>query len=286
MQETSALYKQLVSTDGHWFECKLVIEGVGTLGETELFHIETDNPSLQGKPTIGSAPSGEIDVELLMPETAIPKMAKITPYFRAVGKIPHGGSSSIVDGKLVLTNASIVNDKLVPSDDSGAYVDERDMLVFPSTVYVDAESEWLPHGVYYVDTREESEHGTEKTLVIHGYDAMLMFEQDYPNTNHAWPYTDIDVIDEMCQTVDVDVDPRTYQYLTAGLEVQLPTGYSMREILEQIAGAYCGNFIMSAEGKLLFVPLYGFEPDVNGNYLADQSGNALVFGEEDWFILV
>ena len=66
----------------------------------------------------------------------------------------------------------------------------------------------------------------------------------------------------------------------------LPVGYTMRETLEHISAAYGGNFIISNEGKLLFVPLYGFDPEINGNYLADESGNALVFGNEGWCILV
>ena len=82
------------------------------------------------------------------------------------------------------------------------------------------------------------------------------------------------------------VDSRTYGFLTAGYEIALPVGYTMRETLAHIAGAYGGNFIITSENKLLFVPLYGLDPDVTGSYLADENGNALVLGSEEWYILV
>lgn len=246
MQETSALYKQLIDSDLHYFENQLIIDGVGTFGENQLFTLDTKQPSLEGKPAIGTAPSGEITVEVIAKSEDIPKMAKLTSQVR------------VTDGTQT--------------------------------------SEWINKGIYFVDTRKESTHGSETTTILTGYDAMIKTEQTYPNTNHDWPYLDVDVVDEIAQTIGVDVDARTYQIMTAEHMINLPvingdngedeSLYTMREKLSQIAGLYCGNFIITPVGKLLLVPLYGFDPIVVGDYLADEDGNAITFGDEGWYTLV
>lgn len=148
-------------------------------------------------------------------------------------------------------------------------------------------SEWLPQGTFFVDTRKlTSNDDGLNVLTIHGYDAIMKTEADYPDTSHNWPYLDRLVVAEIASTIGVTVDSRTNGFLTSEYMVDLPIGYTMRETLEHIAAAYGGNFVMSAENKLLFVPLYGLEPVITGNYLADENGNALVFGSEGWCILV
>ena len=148
------------------------------------------------------------------------------------------------------------------------------------------QSEWLKKGIYYVDTRAITEGANEKIITIHGYDAMLKADKEYTGATHDWPYVDTGVVAEIAADIGVSVDSRTYGFLTSSYMVGLPLGYTKREVLGQIAAAYCGNFVISPEGKLLFVPLFGFDPVIDGNYLADESGNALVFGNEGWFILV
>ena len=160
------------------------------------------------------------------------------------------------------------------------------------SVYVQActetlESEWIPKGTYYIDTRAHNQtvNGVG-TLKITAFDAMLKADQDYPSTNHVWPYRDALVVAEIASAMGVPVDPRTNQFITAGYMIDMPVSYNMRETLGHIAAAYGGNFVISPGNTLLFVPLYGTDPDVTGNYLADESGNALVFGDEGWCILV
>lgn len=148
-------------------------------------------------------------------------------------------------------------------------------------------SEWISCGTYFVDTRKYSKSSSlVETMEITACDAMAKAEADYPNTSHNWPYLDKNVVAEIASTIGVTVDSRTNQFLTSGYMIGLPVGYTMRETLEHIAGAYGGNFVITSENKLLFVPLYGFDLAETGNYLADESGNALVFGNEGWYILV
>ena len=284
MQNTSALYKQIIAADTHWFENKLVLNGV-TYAEEDLFKIETSQQAVVGKPEIGKAISAEIDVHMVEPTVAIPKMAAMTPYFRACGLVSESETASIVNDIIVMTDATIVNDILTFDEDSGVYISQADILTWSGDHLVEKQSEWLPKGTFYIDTREHID-GASPTLRIHGYDAMAKAEADYPNTNHAWPYLDTSVVTEIAQTIGVTVDSRTWDFLTASYMIDLPVSYTMRETLEHIASTYCGNFVISAEGKLLFVPLFGFDPELDADYLADEDGNALTFGNEGWFILV
>jgi hypothetical protein len=148
-------------------------------------------------------------------------------------------------------------------------------------------SEWIKQGTYFIDTRKERlTRSGEKTLEISAFDAMIKAEADYPDTDHDWPYRDTLVVAEIAQAIGVAVDSRTRKFLTSTYMVQLPTDYTMRETLEQIAGAYGGNFVITNDNKLLFVPLYGLDYSEVGNFLADENGNALTFGNEGWFIFV
>lgn len=154
-----------------------------------------------------------------------------------------------------------------------------------ATVTSSNTSAWVAGGTYYIDTRAVSQ-GSYKTLDLECFDAMMKAEADYPDTSHDWPYSDKAVVAEIAQTIGVTVDARTNQYITAGHMINLPADYTMRETLANIAGLYGGNFIITPENKLLFVPLFGFDAEETGYYLADENGNALLFGNEGWFIYV
>ena len=83
MQSTSALYQTIIAGD-HWFETRLVIDGVGTYGETDLFAMYTTHEMFHNSPTIGSAVAGEITVKMVYPQdVTIPTMAKLLPQVRA-----------------------------------------------------------------------------------------------------------------------------------------------------------------------------------------------------------
>lgn len=83
MQTTSALYQTIIAGD-HWFETRLVIDGVGTYGETDLFAMSTTHEMFHNSPTIGSAVAGEITVKMVYPQNVtIPTMAKLLPQVRA-----------------------------------------------------------------------------------------------------------------------------------------------------------------------------------------------------------
>lgn len=146
-------------------------------------------------------------------------------------------------------------------------------------------SEWIPQGTFFVDTRKVSQNAAGiEVLTIHGFDAMLKAEGDFPSTEHTWPARDTTVLADIAAAIGVTVDSRTTAALTAAYRFGLPAGYTMRETLEHIAAAYGGNFVISMENKLLFVPLYGTDPEEGGYYLAVENGYAVTDGS--WYIIV
>lgn len=138
-------------------------------------------------------------------------------------------------------------------------------------------SEWIPQGKFYIDTREVTNNDDDLPILsLHCYDAMLKTEADYPSTTHSWPYSDQNTIREIARTIGVGVDDRTWDLMTRNYQIPLPAGYSMREVLSNIAGMYAGNWIMSYDGDLLLVAINGIPSETN--YLVDNIGDAITFG--------
>ena len=238
MQEVSELYNQITAKTNHWFETILVIGELGNqsisdagYGESHLFSIRTSHRVFnQDYPTVGSAISGEIDIEMIDPGITIPKRGKLRPYVRAT------------DGTQV--------------------------------------SEWIPKGVYYVDTREVTRNSDGlDVLTIHGYDDILKLEVDYPSdSQHDYPMTDIDMVEFLADGIGVELDERTEDAMNKGYQFPVMTGYSSREVLGIIAASYGGNFVMSDEGKLLLITLGSLPKDTN--FLIDEIGNRILIGED------
>lgn len=262
MQQTSALYKQILANPNHWFECSLVIGESGLLldhtgdyilfgtgsnsvrllidtgdaesgfNDSQLISLKTSNKLFaDGIPQCGCAIASEIDVEMLAPLSEVPRKARIVPFVR------------VTDG----TNYS----------------------------------EWIQRGVYFVDTRETSVGiGGQNILKFHGYDSMVETDVDFPSvSSHDFPSTDVQIIQDIADYLKIDVDDRTWDIMTEGYMIGLPVGYSIREVLQQIAGAYCGNFIMNDVGQLRLVQLNEMPSETN--LLIDTEGYRLVFGDPE-----
>ena len=266
MQSTQEAYNDILSSDNHWYEAavrigekggylihpngdKLVFgyDDDGTpisievddgspnsgYGEEWLFSLATQSALFSDdEPTVGSAVSSEIDLQIFKPTADIPRMAKIEVYVR----IANNG----------------------------------------------AQSEWLNRGTFFVDTREATQNTDDADmLTLHGYDAMLKFEQDYGDDKIAGDADgkriDIDMVKYMAAAVGIAIDERTTKLMDKGYKYSLPVGYSMREVLGYIAGSYGGNFIISDENQLLLITLSGLPEETS--LLTDYLGNALIFGD-------
>ena len=116
-----------------------------------------------------------------------------------------------------------------------------------------AVSEWLPQGVFYVDTRQQDESGL---LTLHGYDGMLKAERPAPYSALQWPALDTDVVGEICSILGFTVDAGTAALMTSGFRISLPTQYTMRETLRFIAALYGGSFVLTASNALHLLPLW------------------------------
>lgn len=253
MQDTSALYRQILATEPHWFETSIVVGESGVLvteyadrilfggtaiivsrdspdtGYTEerLMSVRTSIQMFNDGVQIGRAISQEIEVTMIKPAGDFPDMAQVVPYVRVCNE----------------------TDK----------------------------SEWIQQGVFYIDTREFSDNDSGLvTLTFHGYDAMLMAEQYYSSSSLSYPAVDTAVVREIANKIGVTVDSRTWTIMTDNYTYPLPSSYSLREMLEYIAGSYAGCFIMTETGQLRLVTL--LELPAETNYLIDHIGDAITFG--------
>lgn len=273
MQNTSALYRQILSQDNHWFETKVRINGID-YGESMLMGVSTSSSMFSGNPEVGRAISGEISLSMIAPSNTIPRMARIEPFVRVCAKMLGSESMSFQNDLLVLSG-SITESQGIIDFRNNAKVNND--IVYSASTYTTQYSEWLPKGVYYIDTRETTKNGDGlNILTIHGYDAMLFAEQDFAGTSLDFPALDTDIVEEIASTMGVQVDERTYDLMTDAYTLPLPSGYSLREILGYIASMYVGSFIMSETGELRLVSILELPPETN--YLIDNAGDAITFG--------
>lgn len=115
-----------------------------------------------------------------------------------------------------------------------------------------AASEWLPRGVYWIDTRkhELTDSGQRTTVSLTGYDAMLKAELSYSPTG-TWPKTDKTLLDEICALLEIPCD----EQLGNGYSIPEPSDFTCRELLGYIAASYGGNWTITEDGKLTLLPL-------------------------------
>ena len=253
MQETSALYRQILAGD-HWYECALAYGEAGrlitkqgesiTFGGTSiligrsggdagyqedyLYSIETTRAVFaEDNPAVGCCIAGEIDVKMRVPAVDIPRMAQIVPYVRICNS--------------------------------------------------ESKSEWIQKGVYYIDTRDRETFGEEEVLHIHGFDAILKAEAEFDTSRvSSWPATDANVISGCAAQLDVSIDSRTWDIVNKNYSIPMRTGYSVREILGFIAAMYAGCWVMNDFGQLMIIALNGLPKETN--YLVDHVGDAITFG--------
>ena len=258
MQPTSDLYKSLFAdlvagTPGVRYETRMTIGDTGT-----LINRKGDSITFGGvRILVGSSgpDSGFDESVLISVKTALRMFSKDTP---SIGDCV----SSEIDVSLLQPAAHIPRQaRLVP------YVRLTDGA---------RSSEWLQQGVYFIDTRASSGSDSVKKMSLHGYDAMLKEEADYPPSSLQWPARDIDVVREISEAMGVAVDARTVAIMTRGYRIEYPGDYSQRETLGYIASLYAGCFVMSDLGELRLVQLAGIPPETR--YLVTGNGQAITFG--------
>ena len=281
MQNVSANYQRLQNSRDKWYETQLVIQGVGTVSETDgLFGVDTSLEMFHGSPAIGSAVAGEIEFSLIAPSKTIPYMAKIQPQIRAAGMANKSSTATVVGERLVPQSASYSSENVTINTET--YV-SGETIIFPVDGEEYVESEWIPQGVFYIDTREvtANQDGLD-VLTIHGYDAMLKAEQEYASNAVVGDNYDTAYVRAIANAIGVEVDDRTWELMGTGYIVPFPLGYTMREILGYIAASYVGCFVMTDEGKLRLVSMTDLPAETN--LLIDSVGDVILVGGDSILI--
>lgn len=119
-------------------------------------------------------------------------------------------------------------------------------------------SEWLPAGTFFVSKRTSD--AVTGLLTFQCYDSMLKANAPYPLTDASeaeFPKPMTDCIMVIAARMGVEVDPRTWDHIQTGFEyvIPMPIGLTMIKVLGYIAGVHGGNWIITPENKLRFVPL-------------------------------
>lgn len=152
----------------------------------------------------------------------------------------------------------------------------------------DEVSEWLPKGVYYIDTR--SRDPLTGVTTVHGFDAMLMAEQEWiPPAKDKFPMNMKEAVELTAATLKLAIDPRTTFKTGDAYKVDYPVadadeseeqqakGLSIRQMWRWVAAAMGGNFIINDLGQLRLVPLNALPG--NTGYLVTESGRPIAFGK-------
>lgn len=114
-------------------------------------------------------------------------------------------------------------------------------------------SEWIPKGIFYVDTRKKSIADRQAaTIDITAYDAVMKASADYDTGNIQWPSTDTVVAADAAEQMGVPID---IDGMTGGFAITKPDEMTICEVLRAIAVLYGGNFTVDDCGILRLLPL-------------------------------
>ena len=268
MQSTSALYKSILSDDNHWFEVAVTIGEKGILIDEHKDWIDFGALYLNGS-YIDSKTA--ILVETGSPDDGIREnalMSLTTSNQLFSGNTPSIGNA--VAGQIEL--------KML---DLGFNI-PRMAEIRPYVRATDGTnvSEWIPQGVYYIDTRYITKNDDGLDIwTINGFDAMLKAEQPYPYDTATKASTVIKNVAGMMGLSQDNIDSHVWEIIpiNGGDTIQCSGEYTAREHLQYIAALYGGNWTMTNEGKLNLVRIN--DTPYETNILTDEVGYTLNFGD-------
>lgn len=148
------------------------------------------------------------------------------------------------------------------------------MLVVKPYVQVYGSTDaWQLLGTFYVDTVEYTNGLTRLTC----YDGMLKADEPFfvEGDTGQWPRKQSLVAQQIAQRIGLPLDSRTQ--LSTTYEVPYPNEDTMRTILGNIAASHGGNWIVTADSKLLLVPLFSSMP-TETSLLVTEDGDYISLG--------
>lgn len=144
-------------------------------------------------------------------------------------------------------------------------------IVVESRIRVgDEASEYIPRGTFYINTREES----DGVLTVEAFDAVPKLEGLYFSTGEWEDQSMLATAQEIAGRIGIEIDSRTT--VSDTYMVRYPGDMTMREVLCAIAAAHAGNWIVTAENKLLLIPLFSAPNETD--YIVDEHGDAILIG--------
>ena len=163
MQQTSETYKRILAGK-HWFENSVTIGDSGRLvtesGDVITFG-ETPHEVVSILVDTGAPESG-------FRENALYSVVTNHEFFT-------DGSPSVGDAVAGYVDIKMLAPYNIPK--------KARIALYCRVVNGTETSEWVPQGVYYIDTREQTHSGGRDILKIKGYDAMLLANVTYPSDN-------------------------------------------------------------------------------------------------------
>lgn len=140
-------------------------------------------------------------------------------------------------------------------------------------------SEWLSAGTFYISQRQDDKV-TNQLVTLTCYDAMRKTSAAYPlyeGDESDWPKTMATVITQAAARIGVEVDDRTWLYIRDGPDyaVPRPEGLTIQKVLSHIAGAHGGNFYITQDNRLRFIPLLS---GANAEEASDKLEIAAILG--------
>ena len=175
--------------------------------------------------SLGNAGCGTIEMTF-RPKGTIPTMAEI----RCFVQVSNGKDTIFITG-----------------EDGAVLTDHEDI---PLVSQAEEAGDWLPFGVFYLDTRKTDAFGW---MTITGFDAMLKAEQLYLDNEGQYPMAMADAVDFIAGEMGVEVDPRS---AIADYDIDYPAEiYTLREVLGGIGAASGGSWCISPAGQLRLVRL-------------------------------
>ena len=119
-------------------------------------------------------------------------------------------------------------------------------------------SEWLNKGAFFIDSRSVTTGNGISVLNAFCYDRMSLANKPYTNSSLLWPAEDTDIVQEIAAALGVGVDGRHGSYINQGYLLDEPgEDATYRDYLSYIGVMYCGCWVISDAGLLLFIPMTG-----------------------------
>lgn len=240
MYSVSNLYNTIIANASHWFESRVLINGVA-YGESTLMSVSTVYRVFsQEQPTVGGCLAAELEVKMLAPSSSIPRMAQVKPYVR----VTDGSQTS----EWIPQGIFFIDTRETSHNDDG--IDVLTLHCYDAMLKSEAD---FPSTTISFPAKDY------RVVQLIAY--AMGLQSSSSASSHG------------------GIDSRTKTLMNNGsgkYNIALPVGYSMREVLSYIAAMYAGNWILTYEGKLRLVTLTELPEETY--YLIDDHYDAITFG--------